>query len=219
MKLRVGVIFGGRSGEHEIAVRSAKTVIEQIDKSKYDVVPIAIDSSGKWLNPLRSLQLLTAPTREIFENEFDKFDNSAVSLAGDPGFRGLSASNAELNTPIDVIFPVLHGTYGEDGTVQGLPEMADMPYVGCGVLASACGMDKAVMKTLFKDAGLPMCKYIWFLRRDWDANPATVIAEVAKAIAYPCFVKPANLGSSVGVSRATDDESLRAAIDLAAQYD
>ena len=118
-----------------------------------------------------------------------------------------------------MIFPVLHGTYGEDGTIQGLLEMADIPYVGCGVLASACGMDKAVMKTLFKDAGLPVCKYLWFLRRDWDANPATVIAQVGRTMGYPCFVKPANLGSSVGVSRASDDDSLRAAIDLAAQYD
>ena len=221
MKLRVGVIFGGRSGEHEIAVRSAKTVIEQIDKSKYEVVPIAISREGRWLSPDESLAMLPEAARNALSATETLNESSPVALVGDTGRRGLTIFDEEGTglVPIDVIFPVLHGTYGEDGTIQGLLEMADIPYVGCGVLASACGMDKAVMKTLFKDAGLPICKYLWFLRRDWDRNPATVITEVARVIGYPCFVKPANLGSSVGVSKATDDDSLRAAIDLAAEYD
>ena len=219
MKLRVGVVFGGRSGEHEIAIRSARTVIEQIDKEKYDVVPIAIDQAGRWLNPAQSLALLPASAQEALPESFEEAGDAAVMLAGDTRFKGLTSPDESLNKPLDVIFPVLHGTYGEDGTIQGLLEMADIPYVGCGVLASACGMDKAVMKTLFKDAGLPICKYLWFLRRDWDTNPAAVTVEVARSIGYPCFVKPANLGSSVGVSRATDDDSLRSAINLAAEYD
>src|SRR5688572_25850889 len=219
MKLRVGVIFGGRSGEHEIALRSAKTVIEQIDKEKYEVVPIAIDKAGGWRNPAESLQLLSESTREALPEKFDEFADESVMLAGDTRLKGLTSSDASLSKPLDVIFPVLHGTFGEDGTIQGLLEMADIPYVGCGVLASACGMDKAVMKVLFRDAGLPICRYLWFLRRDFEANPDAVVNNVAKQIGYPCFVKPANLGSSVGVSRATDDASLRDAIALAAEYD
>jgi len=117
------------------------------------------------------------------------------------------------------VLPVLHGTFGEDGTIQGLLEMAGVPYVGCGVLASACGMDKVIMKSLFVEAGLPICNYTWFLRSEWEANRASVVDMVERAIAYPCFVKPANLGSSVGISRATDSASLEAAIDLAAEYD
>src|SRR5205085_11499304 len=113
-----------------------------------------------------------------------------------------------------VVFPVLHGTYGEDGTIQGLLEMADLPYVGCGVLASSCGMDKVFMKTLFRDADLPICDYVWFLRSEWETGRETVVDKIESRLGFPCFVKPANLGSSVGVSKATDAKSLRAAIDL-----
>jgi D-alanine-D-alanine ligase len=120
---------------------------------------------------------------------------------------------------LDVVFPVLHGTYGEDGTIQGLLEMAGIPYVGCGVLASSCGMDKVAMKTLFSRAGLPLCKYVWFLRTEWERSPSDIHARVSAEIGYPCFVKPANLGSSVGISRAGDEESLVRAINLAARYD
>jgi len=219
MKLRVGVIFGGRSGEHEIALRSAKTVIEQIDKDKYEVVPIAIDKAGAWRNPAEALQLLTESTREALPESFDEFADSSVMLTGDTRSKGLTSSDVNLSKPLDVIFPVLHGTFGEDGTIQGLLEMADIPYVGCGVLASACGMDKAVMKTLFRDAGLPICKYLWFLRSEFERDPAAVVALVSKRLSFPCFVKPANLGSSVGVSRATDEASLRDAVTLASEYD
>jgi D-alanine-D-alanine ligase len=146
-----------------------------------------------------------------------------VALLGDTSFRGLIKLDVpereDRLTPLDVVFPVLHGTYGEDGTIQGLFEMAGIPYVGCGVLASACGMDKAVMKTLFRDADLPICKYVWFLRSEWERASETVIEQVKAKLGFPCFVKPANLGSSVGVSQASDEESLQKAIEMAAQYD
>ncbi len=218
MKLRVGVIFGGRSGEHEIALRSARTVIEQIDKNKYEVVPIAISQDGRWLNSGEAMEMLPSATRDLL----DRFTGtSPVALVGDTARSGLTVFE-ERGTgliPLDVVFPVLHGTFGEDGTIQGLLEMADVPYVGCGVLASACGMDKAVMKILFRDAGLPIGKYLWFLRSEFESDPETVVAQIGKKLGFPCFVKPANLGSSVGVSRATDGPSLRSAIELAAEYD
>ena len=149
MKTRIGVIFGGRSGEHEISIRSAKTVIEQIDKDKYEVVPIAISTEGKWLNPAAAAELLPAATRELLSGQFGDIAGETIALLGDTSFKGLTkieaADGEERSTALDVVFPVLHGTFGEDGTIQGLFEMADIPYVGCGVLASACGMDKVVM--------------------------------------------------------------------------
>jgi D-alanine-D-alanine ligase len=183
-KLRVGVIFGGRSGEHEISIRSSKSVIEFINRKKYDVLPILISKKGEWQVENRSVL-----AEEVIKDR------------------------------IDVVFPALHGTYGEDGTIQGLFEMANVPYVGCGVLASSCGMDKVVMKKLFQDASLPVCEYTWFLRSDWINSREKVIRTVSKEIGFPSFVKPANLGSSVGISKATDKKSLERAIDLAAQYD
>jgi D-alanine-D-alanine ligase len=220
MKLRVGVIFGGRSGEHEIAIRSAKTVIEKIDPEKYDVVPIAVSNEGRWLSPAESVRQFPDHTQKVFRENSGEPSNASIALSGETRRGGLTVLDGDGGTMLlDVIFPVLHGTFGEDGTIQGLLEMADIPYVGCGVLGSACGMDKAVMKTLFRDAGLPICKYLWFLRSEFESNPVAVVEQVAKQLGYPCFVKPANLGSSVGVSRATDDRSLREAIELAAEYD
>lgn len=221
-KTKIGVIFGGRSGEHEISIRSARTVIEQIDKEKYEVFPIAITKDGNWLNPIESLALLPGPTQDAVEDT-ENFTDDAIAVLGDPKYKGLlkleTPESSERLAPLDVIFPVLHGTYGEDGTIQGLFEMAGIPYVGCGVLASACGMDKVVMKTLFRDAELPICKYLWFLRSEWEAAEEIVVNQVESKLGYPCFVKPANLGSSVGVSKATDTETLRDAIRLAAEYD
>lgn len=217
MKTRVGIIYGGRSGEHEISIRSAVTVIETIDRDKYDVIPIAISPDGHWLSASESIGLLPEKTREVF-GDASKFNDSAISLTGDSRFKGLLSGDGSV-FPIDVIFPVLHGTFGEDGTIQGLFEMADIPYVGCGVLTSSCGMDKVFMKTLFRDAELPMCRYVWFLRSEWERDHAVVTRQIENKLGFPCFVKPANLGSSVGVSMARDKESLEAAIALAAEYD
>lgn len=223
MKTSIGVIFGGRSGEHEISIRSANTVIGQIDPERYSVIPIAISQKGELLNPVESAALLNESAQTALAANLEDFAGSNVALIGDTRHKGLTQLSdgtvGKERHNIDVVFPVLHGTFGEDGTIQGLLEMADIPYIGGGVLASSCGMDKVVMKTLFKEAGLPICKHVWFLRRDWEQNSERVIQQVETAIGYPCFVKPANLGSSVGVSRADDAQSLRSSISLAAEYD
>ena len=223
-KLRVGVIFGGRSGEHEVSIRSARAIVESIDRKKFDVVPIAITKEGKWLPPAHSAQLLPATVQPLLAPSVASSSTTGdVALLGDPSHKGLISLNSDsqphVAEKLDVVFPALHGTYGEDGTLQGLLEMADVPYVGCGVLASSCGMDKVTMKSLFVEAGLPICKHVWFLRSQWRNEPAKIIRKVIRDIGVPCFVKPANLGSSVGVSRATDKQSLTTAIDLAAEYD
>lgn len=220
MKLRIGVFFGGRSGEHEISIRSAKTVIENIDSERYEVVPIAIMDDGRWLSPAESVKQFPDHTQTLFCDTQGEASASAIALTGDTPPGGLTVLGAEGGTmPLDVVFPVLHGTYGEDGTIQGLLEMAGIPYIGCGVLASSCGMDKVFMKILFRDAGLPICKYVWFLRDEWSRSPDKVVSHVEAKLGYPCFVKPANLGSSVGVSKAVDAESLNNGIALAAEYD
>lgn len=222
-KIRVCVIFGGRSGEHEISIRSACSVIEYLDKKKYEVIPVAITQEGKWLSPLESYKLLSETVQKHISNNIKQSEKRDVAIIGDPSKKGLITLKNEgektSSRGIDVLFPVLHGTYGEDGTIQGLFDMASVPYIGCGVLASSCGMDKVTMKALFKEAGLPMCLYVWFLRKEWEDSPTKVIAKIKKELSFPCFVKPANLGSSVGVSKATDKKSLVDAINLAAKYD
>ncbi|MBX3280338.1 MAG: D-alanine--D-alanine ligase [Acidobacteria bacterium] len=212
-RLRVGVVFGGRSGEHEISLRSAESIISALDPSKYDVVPIAITKAGKWLTAGESAGLLPGAVMAAADRR--------VALLGDPTERGLQTLDGKTNEaqPLDVVFPVLHGTYGEDGTIQGLLEMADVPYVGCGVLASATGMDKVVMKRLFREAGLPIVEFTHFLRTQWESDPEAIEAQVEREIGYPCFVKPANLGSSVGISKAKDALDLRQAVALAARFD
>ena len=218
-KLRVGVIFGGRSGEHEVSIRSARAIVEAIDRKKFDVVPIGITKEGKWLAPAHSAQLLPDSVQPLLPSKTHTA-TADIALLGDPSHKGLISLEGDTSgEKLDVVFPALHGPFGEDGTLQGLLEMADVPYVGCGVLASACGMDKVTMKSLFVQAGLPICKHVWFLRSQWRSDPAKVIRKVTSEIGLPCFVKPANLGSSVGVSRATDKKSLSDAIDLAAEYD
>ncbi len=224
-KLRVGVIFGGRSGEHEVSVRSAASVIESIDRKKYDVLPIAISREGKWLSPPEALSLLPPNAQSLLPLVSSRLSDQAgaVAILGDPSHTGLLSfdrnGGALTSERLDVVFPVLHGPYGEDGTLQGLLEMANIPYVGCGVLASACGMDKVAMKLLFLQAGLPLCRYIWFLRSHWQNDRAKVVKTIIREIGLPCFVKPANLGSSVGISRADDKPSLQRAVELAAKYD
>lgn len=222
-KIRVGVIFGGRSGEHEVSVRSARSVIEALDRNRYEVVPINISKEGRWLSPAESAALLPESARGLLPENVSGADE-AVTIVGDPSRRGLHRLESEgrgdaVMQKLDVVFPVMHGTYGEDGTIQGLLEMAGLPYVGCGVLASSCGMDKVTMKALFREAGLPICKHVWFLRGEWERESERVRERVESEIGYPCFVKPANLGSSVGISRAEDADSLKRAIELAAGYD
>jgi len=221
-KIRMGVIFGGRSGEHEVSVRSALSVIEAADPGKYELIPIAINKEGLWLSPSESALMLPEPSRQMLSESAGTTEGEA-GLIVEPArwghLRQGESGGRDADSRLDVVFPVMHGTYGEDGTIQGLLEMAGVPYVGCGVLASSCGMDKVTMKTLFRQAGLPLCKYLWFLRREWEDSPAAVRERVAAEVGFPCFVKPANLGSSVGISRATDDETLVRAINLAARFD
>jgi D-alanine-D-alanine ligase len=221
-KVRVGVIFGGRSGEHEVSIRSARSVIEAIDREKYEVVPLAISKEGRWLSPAASAGLLPEPTQGALPETVTE-SRTPLTIVGDPSRAGLhrldGRGEGEESARLDVIFPVLHGTYGEDGTIQGLLEMAGVPYVGSGVLGSSCGMDKVTMKALFREAGLPVCRYVWFLRGEWERDAAAVRSRIGRELSFPCFVKPANLGSSVGVSRATDHATLDAAVELAARYD
>jgi len=217
----VGIIFGGRSGEHEVSIRSAAAIIEAIDSRKYEALPIAITQEGKWLSPAKAAELLPASVQRFLSSSALHAAND-VAILGDPSRQGLISldSNGQfISEKLDVVFPILHGPFGEDGTLQGLLEMADIPYVGCGVLASSCGMDKVAMKLLFTQAGLPICKYTWFLRSHWQTSPDEVLPKVVRQLGFPCFVKPANLGSSVGISKAVDKPSLRKAIELAAQYD
>jgi D-alanine-D-alanine ligase len=220
-KLRIGVIFGGRSGEHEVSIRSARSVIDAIDKSRYEVVPIAITKEGNWLGAAASARLLPPETQQRIPSNATADASGDVTILGDPSRTGLVRLDGEGQSTerLDVVFPVLHGTYGEDGTLQGLLEMAAVPFVGCGTLASACGMDKAIMKALFKDAGLPICNYASFLRTEWEASRDAVVRRVTRQLGLPVFVKPANLGSSVGVSKATDRASFVKAVNLAARYD
>ncbi|HYR90437.1 MAG TPA: D-alanine--D-alanine ligase family protein [Terriglobia bacterium] len=200
-KTRVGVIFGGRSGEHEVSLRSAESILKSIDRSRYDVVPIGITPEGRWLAAKNALGLI--PAKDAIQKTLTA--GEPITLPAEPAAQGI----------VDVIFPVLHGTYGEDGTMQGLLELANVPYVGAGVLGSAVGMDKDVMKRLLRDAGLPIVDY-WSLRK---LEIDTFVEKRFKDLPYPVFVKPANLGSSVGISKVHGPEELRKALDAAAEYD
>ena len=198
-KLRVAVLFGGRSGEHEISIRSAASVIGALDRARYEVVPAAIDKRGLWLSPQASAALLPAESRQNLSTDQE------LRIDPQPG----------RSVGVDVVFTVLHGTFGEDGAVQGLLEMADVAYVGSGVLGSSCGMDKDVMKRLFRERGLPSVDHIVLPRSDIGAR----WKEPADRFGYPVFVKPANLGSSVGISKASNQDELHNALREAAQYD
>lgn len=215
-KIRVGVIYGGRSGEHEVSVLSANSVLSAIDQSKYDVIPIGITKEGQWLpgqSPAALVESKELYVRLLGDRSEDE-KNSLMDLNNREG-----QILAGLKGQIDIIFPVLHGPFGEDGTVQGLLELAGIPYVGCGVLASAVGMDKAVMKAVFIQNGLPVGDFLAYLRKDWEKEPERVIKEISDKLGYPNFVKPANLGSSVGISKAHNPDELKQAIDYAALFD
>ncbi len=216
MKLRVAVIFGGRSGEHEVSLASATSIMQNLDPSRYEVIPIGITKEGRWLLDGEPMKALKAGYVEAGE------EPALLSLApntGKPVPAEATEQGRDARLAVDVVFPVLHGPYGEDGTVQGLLEMAGVPYVGGGVLASAAGMDKAVMKSLFLQRGLPIVKHLVLLRKEWEADPEGVMNRIEESLDYPCFVKPANLGSSVGISKATNRSRLAEALAIAARYD
>lgn len=210
------MIFGGRSGEHEVSLRSAESIITAMDKARYEIVPIGITSEGRWLVSGNATAMLP-------EAVMSSSNHQDVAIIGDPTRQGLTkldeAQRALSSEPLDVVFPVLHGTYGEDGTIQGLLEMAGVAYVGCGVLASATGMDKITMKQLFEQAGLTVAQYEWFLRSSWEADNEVVTERISQSLGFPVFVKPANLGSSVGISKATNKQELDDALNDAARYD
>ena len=222
-RLRVGVLFGGRSGEHEVSLQSARAVMAALTRAGHEVVPIGITPEGRWLVGGDPLAALSSGQRTT---------ERAVSMLPQPGGRGLVVvrddegptdiehqQHATAIGSLDVLFPVLHGTYGEDGTVQGLFELAAVPYAGAGVLGSALGMDKVVQKTLWRGIGLPVADFLSVLRRDFERDPTSVCDRVEGELTYPVFVKPANLGSSVGVSKARTRDELLQGFRTAARYD
>ena len=246
-KLRVGILFGGRSGEHEVSLLSAASVVNAIDKTKYEVVPIGITKDGRWLTAEHAEMLLrgdrhadknvraTQPT-PLRAGDPEATPGAAVLATGEsvvvppePARRdaGLAPFQTDANLRrasdrainVDVIFPVLHGTFGEDGTIQGLLELAEIAYVGAGVLGSSAGMDKDIMKSLFRAAGLPIVKHVTILRSQFEREPKKTQKLVESKLKYPVFVKPANLGSSVGISKAHDRKELGPAIAEAAKFD
>jgi D-alanine-D-alanine ligase len=242
-KLRVGILFGGRSGEHEVSLLSAASVFKAIDPNKYEVVPIGITKDGRWLTASDAERLLhgnagegarATSTATLRAGDPDTTASAAVLQNGEavvfpPEPHKSSMTPFQTDAPVrrasdrainvDIIFPVLHGTFGEDGTIQGLLELADIPYVGAGVLGSAAGMDKDIMKSLFRAAGLAIVKHVTVLRSEWESAPKKVQKLVESNLKYPVFVKPANLGSSVGISKARDRKELGPAIDEAAKFD
>jgi D-alanine-D-alanine ligase len=233
-RLRVGVIYGGRSGEHEVSLASAASVIANLDRRRYEPVPIRIERDGRWTIPDRPpTAIVAAEVIAKARQEAGRVSRSGreAYLVPHPGQETLlTVERASAETPsrenayvaglaLDVIFPVLHGPYGEDGTVQGLLELGNVPYVGAGVLASAVAMDKAMMKVAFAAAGLPLIPHVVVLRSEWDASPGAIADMVAARLGFPLFVKPANLGSSVGISKVRSRDDLGAAMALAAEFD
>ncbi len=240
-KLRVGILFGGRSGEHEVSLLSAASILKSIDQQKYDVVPIGITKEGRWVtatdahallsgsqplaNPLLAGDPDATPTAEVIRKSERPVllphipPQSAPEASLNPLALSATSELGQQSLALDVVFPVLHGTFGEDGTIQGLFELADIAYVGSGVLGSAAGMDKDAMKKLFAASGLPQTPYLSLLRSDWRADPKRIARQIEKALQYPVFVKPANLGSSVGISKVHDRSELAPAMDLAASFD
>jgi D-alanine-D-alanine ligase len=226
-KLRVSVIYGGRSGEHEVSLASAAAVFQNLDPERYDAVPIRIEKDGRWTLPARAPNLISAA--DVIHHSAGDRDAAdparEAHLVAHPGHETLMTIDRHQPQPVvsglalDVVFPVMHGPYGEDGTVQGLLELANVPYVGAGVLASAVGMDKATMKLVFAAKGLPVGDYEVVLKRDWQRDERGIMNTIVNRLGFPVFVKPANLGSSVGISKAKHATELRRAINLAAEFD
>ncbi|GCE19401.1 D-alanine--D-alanine ligase [Dictyobacter kobayashii] len=222
-KIRVGIVFGGRSGEHEVSLASARAVIDNLNPEKYEVVPIGITKAGQWLLGTEPAKLIAAGQNVAHESAETAQTFTSVTFTGDPTVGHLIPLEGHNKLgdegKLDVIFPVLHGTYGEDGTLQGLLEMANVPYVGCGVLGAAVGMDKEKMKMIFESAHLPNVKYLVFRRNQWERSPETILDQIEAQLGYPNFVKPVNLGSSVGINKAHNREELEHAMRVAAEYD
>jgi D-alanine-D-alanine ligase len=225
-KLRVGIIYGGRSGEHEVSLASAAAVFQNLDPARYEAVPIRINKDGRWVLPSAPPSLTSAAAVIASKASGGALPQSAerdAQLVPRPGgidgqLQETGAGGLVAGIGLDVVFPAIHGPYGEDGTVQGLLELANVPYVGCGVLGSAMGMDKAAMKMAFAASGLPICDYEVVLKHEWRKDERRVLNTVGR-LGFPVFVKPANLGSSVGISKARHSVELRAAIALAAEFD
>ena len=227
--LRVGVIFGGRSGEHEVSLASAASVMAALERRGHAIVPIGITRDGRWLvggDPLGALadearvafpaDDATGAVKKALADRADVRENAAPALARTEPAGGLPR---ELREGLDAVVIMLHGPYGEDGTIQGLLELADLPYVGAGVLASAVSMDKVTMKAVFRAHGLPVVDYVVVMRPEWRRDPSAIRRRVADSIGFPCFVKPSNLGSSVGISKVRHAGELPAALDEAARHD
>ncbi|MFC0215575.1 D-alanine--D-alanine ligase [Paenibacillus chartarius] len=228
-KIKVGLIYGGKSGEHDVSLSTAMAVTKEIDFNKYEVIPFYITKQGEWRSGAALKAAVQSKEQLTFGGEGRAVQRSGSSNALLPLFGGLqpaedtavisSTSGAAAEPALDVVFPLLHGTFGEDGTVQGLLEIANVPYVGAGVLASAVGMDKVMMKKVFAQAGLPQVVFRHFTRTQWAKDRDEHVMEIEVSVGYPCFVKPANLGSSVGISKARNRDELLAAVDEAFQYD
>jgi D-alanine-D-alanine ligase len=212
MKTKIGLLYGGKSAEHKVSLQTALAVIKALDLEKYEIHPIYINVEGQWIKGPQ----LTAHVENVKALEFSN-ENQLTPLSLAPSL--FQNSEQTGNEPLDVIFPLLHGPNGEDGTVQGLLELLNLPYVGNGVLASAAGMDKVMMKNVFAQAGLAQVNYVAFIRTEWEKAKESVYAEVEEKLGYPCFVKPANLGSSVGISKCTNTAELEAAFVEAFQFD
>ncbi|MFC3882480.1 D-alanine--D-alanine ligase [Bacillus songklensis] len=213
MKIKLGLLYGGKSAEHKVSMQTALSVIGALDQDKYDIHPIYITETGEWI---RGKQL-TGPVEDIAQLQLNRTGTEISPMSLSTAI--FSGTGAQPQESIDVVFPLLHGPNGEDGTVQGMLELLNIPYVGNGVLASAAGMDKVIMKNLYSQAGLPQVNYAWFIRSEWEQNQEQAYVEVEEKLGYPCFVKPANLGSSVGISKCKDREELIAAFEEAFTFD
>ncbi len=216
-RIRVGVVFGGRSGEHEVSLRSARSIMDALDRDRYEVLPIGITKEGRWIAG-------GDPFRRLVDGGAESGPVALLGEPGDPTLKAIEPAGGETRSlrdiaALDVVFPVLHGPYGEDGTIQGLLELADIPYVGAGVVGSAVGMDKAIFKAVMVAHGIPVLPHVLVLRSEWEADREATLDRVDAALRYPVFTKPCNLGSSVGISKARDRDRLAAALDDAARYD
>ncbi|MEI4832403.1 D-alanine--D-alanine ligase [Bacillus sp. FJAT-53711] len=213
MKIKLGLLYGGKSAEHQVSLQTALAVSKALDQEKFEVHPIYITEQGQWVRGER----IEGEVKSVQELQLNGEENAISPLSLSSEIMPMAASDKE--NAIDVIFPLLHGPNGEDGTVQGLLELMNIPYVGNGVLASAAGMDKVIMKNVFAEAGLPQAKYVSFIRSVWEKDRTTAYEKVEETLGYPCFVKPANLGSSVGINKCKNRDELENAFEEAFQFD